>query len=199
MNKYMAIKSLFISRPALPVAQIATSIVFAAAMLFALSPASAEVKFEDDLNVEDELHCLALNIYHEARGEPELGKFAVANVTMNRVNDARFPKTVCDVVRQGGERRYRCQFTWWCDGRSDRPRDVRAWNQSKALAFLVYFGFARDATEGSLWYHADYVAPYWRLTFERGPKIGRHIFYRRNAERPADTSLASYMSVASRF
>ena len=103
MNKYMALKSLFISRPALPVARIATWVVFAAAMLFALNPASAEVKFEDDLNVEEELHCLALNIYHEARGEPELGKFAVANVTMNRVNDARFPKTVCDVVRQGGE------------------------------------------------------------------------------------------------
>ena len=125
-----------------------------------------------------EIECLALNIYFEARGEPEVGQLAVGHVVMNRVNSKRFPGTVCDVVQQGGElRRYRCQFSWWCDGRSDTPGNKRLWEKSAELALNVYWGRSADPTHGALWYHADYVKPYWRKKFERGPKIGRHIFY----------------------
>ena len=125
-----------------------------------------------------ELHCLALNIYHEARGEPESGKRAVGHVVMNRVTDRRFPTSVCQVVRQGGERRRnRCQFSWWCDGRSDRPRNRTAWNASIEMAHEIIAGLSPDPTDGALWYHADYVQPYWRKAFKRGPKIGQHIFY----------------------
>ena len=125
-----------------------------------------------------EIECLALNIYFEARGEPEAGQLAVGHVVMNRVASARFPGTVCDVIQQGGElRRYRCQFSWWCDGRSDKPLNKRLWEKSAELALKVYWGRSADPTEGALWYHADYVKPYWRKDFERGPKIGRHIFY----------------------
>ncbi|MFQ5774456.1 MAG: cell wall hydrolase [Kiloniellaceae bacterium] len=130
----------------------------------------------------DEIACLALNIYFEARGEPDQGKLAVGHVVMNRVASSRFPDTICDVVRQGGElRRYRCQFTWWCDGRSDTPRNQRDWRISNQFALAVYWGFSLDPTDGALWYHADYVSPAWRKDFEMGPKIGRHIFYRRPA------------------
>ena len=125
-----------------------------------------------------EVECLALNIYFEARGEPEVGQLAVGHVVMNRVASARFPGTVCDVIQQGGALRlYRCQFSWWCDGRSDKPRNKRLWEKSAELALKVYWGRTVDPTEGALWYHADYVKPYWRKEFERGPKIGRHIFY----------------------
>ena len=69
----------------------------------------------------DELKCLALNIYFEARGEPESGQLAVGHVVM-------FPGTVCGVIQQGGAlRRHRCQFSWWCDGRSDKPGNKRLW------------------------------------------------------------------------
>ncbi len=51
------------------------------------------------------VECLALNIYHEARGEPEAGRLAVGHVVVNRALDGRFPKDVCQVVRQGGEKR----------------------------------------------------------------------------------------------
>ena len=126
----------------------------------------------------DEIRCLALNIYFEARSEPEVGKHAVGHVVMNRVSSKRFPNTVCDVVRQGGElRRYRCQFSWWCDGRSDTPFNKREWNRSSEIARAVYWGRTEDPTAGALWYHADYAKPSWRKEFERGPKIGRHIFY----------------------
>jgi len=125
-----------------------------------------------------EIECLALNIYFEARGEPEVGQLAVGHVVMNRVSSKRFPGTVCEVVQQGGAlRRYRCQFSWWCDGRSDTPGNKRLWEKSAELALNVYWGRSADPTEGALWYHADYVKPYWRKKFERGPKIGRHIFY----------------------
>ena len=65
-------------------------------------------------NVTEEIECLALTIYFEARGEPDEGKIAVGYVVMNRAQNPLFPEKICSVVRQGGIKRYRCQFTWWC-------------------------------------------------------------------------------------
>ncbi|MDH3474807.1 MAG: cell wall hydrolase [Rhodospirillales bacterium] len=129
-------------------------------------------------DLDEELRCLALNIYFEARGESDAGRSAVGHVVMNRVSDRRFPATVCAVVQQGGEMvRHRCQFSWWCDGRSDRPLDRRSWEAAGTIARAVYWGLSEDPTQGALWYHADYVAPYWSKAFEEGPTIGRHVFY----------------------
>lgn len=131
-----------------------------------------------DTDVRAEIECLALNIYFEARGEPSEGKIAVGHVVMNRVKDPRYPAQVCDVIRQGGARiRNRCQFSWWCDGRSDKPKDVQAWEESKAIARRIFWGHSTDITRGALWYHARYVRPYWRKMLVRGPVIGQHIFY----------------------
>ena len=128
------------------------------------------------------LDCLALNIYHEARGEPLEGKIAIAQVVMNRVGDPYFPAEVCDVVKQGGERpRDRCQFSWWCDGLSDRPDDAGAWEDSKGLAGQILAGGLDDPTQGALWYHADHVTPAWQMDMVRQGKIGRHIFYLRRS------------------
>jgi spore germination cell wall hydrolase CwlJ-like protein len=126
----------------------------------------------------DELHCLALTVYFEARGEPAPGRSAVAHVVMNRVADSRFPRSVCGVVRQGGDRtRFGCQFTWWCDGRSDRPRDLAQWYTALAIALNVYCGDSSDPTSGALWYHATYVSPAWRHQLVRITRIGQHVFY----------------------
>lgn len=125
------------------------------------------------------LICLALNVYHEARGEPETGRVAVAWVVVNRAVDTRFPPTVCEVVLQGGERLHRCQFSWWCDGRSDRPRETEAWRRALVTAGRVMQGEEPDPTGGALYYHALEVRPAWRLRFEATATIGRHIFYRR--------------------
>jgi spore germination cell wall hydrolase CwlJ-like protein len=168
------------------------ALAFWGALLFSLSvalPAGAEPR----INIAEEIGCLALNIYFEARGEPELGKIAVAHVVLNRVADRRFPSTVCDVVRQGGEDKlHHCQFSWWCDGQSDRPRDARSWDNVKAIAHMVYWGFTPDPTDGALWYHADSVSPYWRTAFIRGPKIGQHQFYGDDTPPLQLTSLPTY-------
>ncbi|MCB1773504.1 MAG: cell wall hydrolase [Gammaproteobacteria bacterium] len=125
-----------------------------------------------------EIHCLALNIYFEARGESDTGQRAVAHVVMNRAAHPRFPSSVCGVVRQGGEkRRHRCQFSWWCDGRSDHPSDQDAWEESLRLAEAIYAGELPDITGGAMWYHADYVSPYWSKVLLKGDQIGQHIFY----------------------
>jgi len=148
-----------------------------AGVLGAQSP-TREISTQQDIQIENEVHCLALNIYFEARSEAEQGQLAVGHVVMNRVADRHYPSTVCGVVRQGGEERlHRCQFSWWCDGQSDKPLNQRAWLKSIKLAIRVYYGHSEDPTDGALWYHADYANPYWSDALVLGDKIGQHIFY----------------------
>ena len=174
--------------------------IFAGCCVVVLSvatPSSAEspavtssrmISISKQIALSDEITCLAQNIYFEARSEPVDGMLAVGHVVLNRVVSDRFPDTVCNVVRQGGERRrHRCQFSWWCDGRSDKPHDKVAWNAARLIAWFVYNGQTEDPTGGALWYHADYVNPYWREAFVAGPQIGRHIFYL-NAESSRSSS-----------
>jgi spore germination cell wall hydrolase CwlJ-like protein len=144
-------------------------------------PAKTETQDVLDVNQNDEVHCLALNIYFEARSEPEMGPRAVGHVVMNRVAHPAYPDSVCQVVQQGGEEMlHRCQFSWWCDGRSDRPVNRKAWDQSLRLAREIYLGFSEDTTDGALWYHAVYVKPYWSDILRQGDRIGQHIFYLEN-------------------
>lgn len=125
-----------------------------------------------------EIGCLAQNIYFEARLEPEDGRRAVAHVVLNRAADPRWPDAPCAVITQGyPEAGALCQFSWYCDGKSNRPRRDASWRDARRLAQRVYWGRSQDPTGGALWYHADYVRPVWRHALRRGPKIGRHIFY----------------------
>lgn len=121
--------------------------------------------------------CLALNIYHEARGEPIYGQLAVAEVTMNRVDSPKFPNDICAVIQQSNANG--CQFSWWCDGKSDRPTDKEAWRQSQivANAYLAHGNYI-DLVGDATFYHADYVKPYWADKFSKVKKVGRHVFYR---------------------
>ena len=121
--------------------------------------------------------CLALNIYHEARGEPLEGQVAVAYVVLNRKDRPTFPDTICGVVLQGGEARHWCQFSWYCDGRSDRPLDRVAWERAKAVAMSVLLE-EDDPTGGAVYYHTVDVRPTWASRFTVTATIGRHIFYR---------------------
>ena len=154
------------------------------AVLTGIAMSSADVRADaGKLDVTKEINCLAQNIYFEARSEPIDGKLAVGHVVLNRVADKRYPTTICGVVRQGGEEPLnRCQFSWWCDGRSDRPVNTRAWQQSLVLARVVFWGYSEDPTRGALWYHAEYVKPAWRKVLPVGPKIGKHIFYLNDRE-----------------
>ena len=136
--------------------------------------------------------CLALNMYHEARGQGIAGELAVTAVVLNRVNDKRYPDTVCEVVEEGPTRaswkdpkvRYpiknRCQFSWFCDGKSDMPRNKKIYNRMYGLADAILTNDLPfiDITGGATHYHADYVSPAWAKTKTKTVKIQDHIFYK---------------------
>lgn len=126
-----------------------------------------------------DIRCLALTIYFEARGEPDLGKLAVAHVVMNRSLDRRFPASICDVTRQqSGDPDGHCQFSWTCDALSDRPTDRTAWQRSVAIAKAVYYGRSIDPTAGAMYFHADFADPAWSHQMEPALRIGHHLFYK---------------------
>lgn len=131
---------------------------------------------------KEDTYCLALNIYFEARNEPLNGKIAVSHVVLNRVASKQYPNTVCKVVKQGRTWknkivRNKCQFSWHCDGKSDKPKDKTSWQAAKVLAKGILEGKISDPTNGALSYHADYVNPYWTASMKRTSKFGVHIFY----------------------
>lgn len=118
---------------------------------------------------------MALAMYWEARGEGRLGMVAVGSVVMNRVRNDAFPDTPCSVVYQGGETPP-CQFSWWCDGKSDRPQDKAQWNAALNTAAEVLADPTVDPTQGALFFHSTAIGKPW--TRERTTRIGGHIFYR---------------------
>ncbi|MGC6512800.1 MAG: cell wall hydrolase [Parvibaculales bacterium] len=123
-------------------------------------------------------HCLAQAMYFEARSEPLEGWQAVGDVVINRVRDKRYPDTVCKVVFQGEFRRHRCQFSFACDGRSDRAYNRKFWDAAYDLAGeLLVKGSNSEIAGLATHYHADYVEPRWSSYMEPITKIGRHIFY----------------------
>lgn len=126
-----------------------------------------------------ELMCLATAIYFEARGEPERGQLAVAQVVLNRVAHDFYPNTICEVVYQNQHWRNRCQFSFACDGRPDRPRNKTAWERAITIAKRAVNGQERVPGLGrSTHYHATYVRPRWIRDMIRLDRIGNHIFYR---------------------
>jgi spore germination cell wall hydrolase CwlJ-like protein len=129
---------------------------------------------------EQQLDCLAINIYREAGYEPFEGKVAVAQVTMNRVKDGRFGKDVCGVVYQKNVvmEKVVCQFSWACDSvHKSRPVNVAAYNESYEVAKKVLLeGFQLSVLKDALYYHANYVNPRWPL--DKIGQIGQHIFYK---------------------
>jgi len=138
-----------------------------------------------------ELDCLARNVYWEARSESERGQRAVAWVTLNRVAHPHYPKTVCAVVSQarvdgqGRPLRHQCQFSWYCDGLSDEPRDTRAWARAQQIAWEVKAKFSRgehqkDPTQGATFYHAVWMEspPAWAEVKRPTVQLGLHQFYK---------------------
>ena len=122
-------------------------------------------------NPQAEIHCLALNVYHEARGESDRGKYAVAVVTLNRVDSPRYPKSVCGVVWQ------RAQFSWTHDGRSDIPRNRKAWKKALRVATRAYLNNATSVVGEATHFHTVQVRPSWSRKQRKVCTIGRHIFY----------------------
>jgi hypothetical protein len=138
-------------------------------------------------DISRQRHCLAQAVYHESRGEPEIGQWAVAAVVLNRVTSSQYPDSVCGVVFQNAQNLHRCQFSFACDGRNDDGgvgnRLVReAWVKSNLIAYAAYQQFLGGETfevlpPTALFYHASRVQPQWATAYRAVAEIGDHVFY----------------------
>ena len=144
----------------------------------------------------EQAYCLAKNIYYESKGEDIRGQFAVASVTLNRVNDPRYPDTVCEVVKQvtilRNTNKAVCQFSWYCENDKkgkdipivDRKGNINQnvvdqFQVASMVAISVLGGDVADNTNGATHFHNPYVSsPAWTSTLRRTMRVGNHDFYK---------------------
>jgi N-acetylmuramoyl-L-alanine amidase len=118
-----------------------------------------------------DMGCLALNVYHEARGESRQGQLAVAAVTLNRMRDERFPNSVCAVVWQPR------QFSWTHTRRTFFPTDMKAWKEAMNIAEKSLKQEVVADYENLLYYHSKKVKPGWSKHMRFVARVGSHLFY----------------------
>lgn len=173
-----------------PIILITISLIFSIlGASIALTGNASQLLYKANYNflsadAKEQVECLAENIYFEAGYEPNVGRVAVAFVTINRVKSGKFESDICGVVKQ--KMRDVCQFSWWCQDKQKAMSvhkvltngDNSLYNDVRDVALYVYTNYEKleDPTKGSLFYHADYVNPRWP-NMEHKATIGRHIFY----------------------
>ena len=132
-------------------------------------------KFSAGAPLTDQAECIAVAVYHEARGESLEGQMAVAKVIMNRAASGKYPTSWCGVVKQPW------QFSFVNPRTGNMPSVNEAsasWRKALGVTRLAVAGAVQSVPSECLWYHADYVAPSWGRRLTRVEKIGAHIFYR---------------------
>ncbi|MBI1424930.1 MAG: cell wall hydrolase [Gammaproteobacteria bacterium] len=127
-----------------------------------------------------DIQCMAMNIYHEARGEPIAGQYAVAEVTLNRTHSREFPASVCQVVYQkhwSPQRKETVYAFSWTGMPVTTKLHSAAWRQAREIARTVLTHRREPTMQGALYYHSTSVKPEWSRHHKRLAIIGRHIFY----------------------
>jgi len=120
---------------------------------------------------KSDIDCLTRNIYYEAGNQSDVGKYAVATVTLNRIRAGRWGDTVCKVVYA------KAQFSWTMAKKLHKP-DPDVWQRSRDIAVSSLHGYRVKSLQKSLLYHADYIkAPNWADPSYKITQIGTHIFY----------------------
>ena len=156
-------------------------LLLSAFILVVISIPLATYQLVEYKNIQHDIKCLTLNIFHEARSESKAGQRAVASVTLNRVASKHYPNTICDVVYQKRwdtiRKRYVGQFSWT---EFDRPPKLKskAWHRAWNIAEEVYKEKDKKLLKGALFYHAKRIKPSWARKKRPIARIGSHIFYR---------------------
>jgi len=136
----------------------------------AVDPAGADA-------VDDALVCLSRTIYWEAKGGTDADMEGVADVVLNRLGHDGYPDTVCAVVKQGSEKKA-CQFSWWCDGKSDQVKEDDRYAASKEIARKALNQQLTDRTKGAMYFHDRNVKPAWASEYIRTAETGKFMFYK---------------------
>jgi len=127
--------------------------------------------------LDDAITCLARSIYWEAKGKSSADMEAVASVVMNRLGHEGFPDTVCAVVKQGSETK-NCQFSWWCDGRSDQVQEETQYTIAKEIARKALNKQLNDRTNGAMYFHGRNVNPDWASKYIKTTETSMFLFYK---------------------
>ncbi|MFV3370723.1 cell wall hydrolase [Pseudomonas sp. NY15435] len=127
--------------------------------------------------LDDALTCLSRTIYWEAKGGGKADMEAVANVVLNRMGHGGFPDTVCGVVKQGQEQKH-CQFSWWCDGRSDQVEEKNRYDIAKEIARRALNQQLNDRTRGAMYFHDRHASPSWAKQYIRTAETDEFVFYK---------------------
>ena len=201
LNVPAAVRSLDVDKGARPLGQAAQALVTPAVVTTAVRPAqTVSVMLPPSINTEaawlhkagwplyaladkyaagaplgDQANCIAVAVYHEARGESVEGQLAVARVIMNRAASGKYPASWCGVVKQPW------QFSFVNPRTGDMPGvNVHsvAWARAQGITRLAMANVIPSLSNDVLWYHANYVAPSWGRRLSMVQRIGAHIFYR---------------------
>jgi N-acetylmuramoyl-L-alanine amidase len=157
----------------------AMALRFACVLFLGIISGAATAVAGDAPSLDNDIDCLALAVYWEARSESDVGQRAIAHVTLNRVESEEFPDTVCGVVKQGVKYgKFRCQYSWVCDGKADIPTEHDAWLEAVQVATKALQGRSRDPTSGSLHFHLTRVKPAWTKKMIYVRQIDDHVFYK---------------------
>lgn len=112
-----------------------------------------------------EIDLLARLVRAEAESEPYLGKVAVAEVVLNRVNNSQFPNTITDVIYA------RNQFTPVVNGSINRKAD----SESVQAVYEALKG--TNYTNGALFFYDPvYATSRWLDSRPTATVIGGHTF-----------------------
>lgn len=148
-------------------------------ILLLLTLISFNVYSADYSDEEQQIRCLAQNIFFESGAESKTGQLAVAFVTMNRTKSGKFPDTVCGVVKQ--KVKGYCQFSWVCNPtkKIHTVKHTKTYQEILDLAERVYYDYENfhDITHGALYFHSVSIYPGWH-NLKKTTRIGNHIFYK---------------------
>jgi spore germination cell wall hydrolase CwlJ-like protein len=126
-----------------------------------------------DLQLTDDMRCLAEAVYFEARGEPLNGQLAVAEVVINRSRSGRFPADYCAVVTQPA------QFSFVRHGVIPQPNTASAaWDRAKAIARIAHQDLWDTDARDAMFFHSARVKPKWAHRKTALARIDMHVFYR---------------------
>ena len=126
------------------------------------------------VELNNDLNCLAANIYKEARGESLQGKIAVGLVTINRVEDKRWPNTVCKVVKQKN------QFSWYKKHKHIKPKDKKTWEEIVLIAKAILSKESSIENNGALYFLNLKTAKHksWTKRLNKIASIDNHTFFK---------------------
>lgn len=120
--------------------------------------------------------CMAINLYHESRSESDIANMMILSVVLNRVEDKRYPDTICEVVFG------KHAFSWTNDKLSDKVKNEKQYHRLYKLVedFLINKDLFISLSEGADHYHTVSIKPYWAKSdkLKYINTVDKHKFYK---------------------